>query len=70
MERGDTELRLRTVGAAAELFAIAAVAYIVIPNALRLTHYTGVILHNIYIDLRYLGLTGTIRRRSDLTPRK
>ena len=53
-----------------EFLAIGAAASIVIPKALRLTHYTGAILQNIYIDLKYLGLTGTIKQRSDLTPRK
>ena len=53
-----------------ELLAIGAAASIVLPKALRLTQYTGAILQNIYIDLKYLGLTGTIKSRSDLTPRK
>lgn len=52
------------------LVAIGAVAALLAPKALQLPHYTYATLQNIYLDLKYLGLAGTLKCRSNLTPRK
>ena len=52
------------------MVAIGATAMYFAPLALRVPHYTTATLKNIYLDLLYLGLAGTIKSRMDLKPRR
>ena len=47
---------------------LGAALVVITPRALLVPHYARATLQNLWLDLRYLGLVGTLKHRADLTP--
>ena len=53
-----------------KLILLGAAAAIIAPKAIRIPHYACATIQNLYLDISHLGLLGTLKYRSDLTPSK